>query len=293
MMTSEVLRIQLYGSWEQSTASLWLLSSLKENHLGSRPIKTVSRLVQGQRWEVIREEDTHAWVIQGGATELTLIQGIQISTLGCCKTHSAALFCGLLFPPSKLHEMLRLLYPPLTFARSLFLGVFSWNHSKLERLIYFYACQNSSWRRWGDHRAQLEHVFCHEDNGQVGTVWLAVWEWVQPGGTWIQTVVEALGHSISYFLPFWAGSSVYVRNMWPAFWIFIWTPSLPPSNQEKFRSTSWNVNILIKVCSEKIMLPFLGQQSNRIVTSTWLQFKHVYLQPSFSPRRRFEVGDLH
>lgn len=86
-------------------------------------------------------------VIQGATEELALIQGLLTSIPGCGKTHCAASFCGLLFPPLKLYEMLRLLYPPLTFTRSLSLGVFSWDHSKLERLIYFSACHNSSWRR--------------------------------------------------------------------------------------------------------------------------------------------------
>lgn len=92
MVPSRVLRILLCGSWEQSTALLWLLSSLKENHLGSRPIKTVSKTVRDQRWEVISEDDRHAWVIHGPGAALALIRGLPISTPGPCQMHCAASF---------------------------------------------------------------------------------------------------------------------------------------------------------------------------------------------------------
>lgn len=119
--------------------------------------------------------------LQGAATELALIQWILISTPSCWKTHCAASFCGLLFPPSKLHEVLRLLYAPLTFTRSLSLGVFSWDHSKWERLIYFYACQNSSWRR----------CVCGAGGGTQRSVGTCLLPWRQWAG-W-HCVVSSLG----------------------------------------------------------------------------------------------------
>ena len=139
-----------------------------------------------------QSRDGHSWVIQGAATEWALVPSLPISTSGLRKTHSATAFCGLLLPPSKLHEILRLLYPPLIFTRNVSLGVFSWDHLKLGRLTYFYTC----WDWEGSfistlvrgivekgHGTHLQHVSCHGDNGRDGIVWSAGWKGVQPGGT--------------------------------------------------------------------------------------------------------------
>lgn len=124
MVPSQVLRTLLYGSWEQWTVSLWRLSSLKEDHLGSQPIETVSRIVPDQRWEVIREKDKHVRVIQGAAAKLALIRGLPHSTLGLCK-HIAQPYFGVLysFPQSCIkYESFGILHKKFV-SRCIFMGL--------------------------------------------------------------------------------------------------------------------------------------------------------------------------
>lgn len=204
MVPSQALRTLPYGSWEQSTVSLWLLFSLKENHLGSPSIQTVSSIVSDQRWEVTRG-NRYPQVTQGAAAELMLILGLLTFTLGLYTTHPASSFA----PSLKAALNSRVSFSTLSFTRSLYLSVFSWHHSKLGRLTYFLTCQHVSefiWEEversvmvfsWNMSPAMKIMVEMHCVIGSLGV-----------GPSWrnlAAVIVETLGQSTCHLFTFWTG----------------------------------------------------------------------------------------
>lgn len=74
-------------------------------------------------------------------------------------------------------------------------------------------------------------------------------------------------------------------------WLCLWDiylDTITPLQLGKFRSTNWRINIFIKICSGKIILPlsFLEWGSNWMLTSTLLQLKHLFIySPLLSPEK--------
>lgn len=172
---SQVLRTLLYGSWERSTASLWLLSSLKENHLGSQPTKTVSRIFPAQKWEVIREGQT-CMGLSGNCYRTG-------TSLGSPDCHSRSLWitlCSLIlwsFAPSLRAALSTKPSLSISFlhqrviSRYLFMG--SLQIGKTHSFLYLleFILKEVGWRvialSWN------QCVSYREDNGQDDIMWLA------------------------------------------------------------------------------------------------------------------------